>query len=164
MPYTGKLAAVATKIDSQPEHRSVVAEIQAMVDRETAAWNARDAKALVALLHPDMVWPWPPHPRAHDPLEWVLEWGRFDSDRWRAGWQRLFDTHELVHNVRVTRRIVVSAEGDGALAVVDVDTLWRRADGEDFAWKGRAGKVYTRLADGWRLIKHTGLLEYPPPD
>jgi hypothetical protein len=27
-------------------------EIQAMVDAETAAWNARDAEALVNLFHP----------------------------------------------------------------------------------------------------------------
>ena len=41
-------------------------EIQAMVDRETAAWDARDAEALVALFHPDMVWPWPPDAGSHD--------------------------------------------------------------------------------------------------
>jgi hypothetical protein len=30
-------------------------EIQAMVDRETTAWNALDAEALVSLFHADMV-------------------------------------------------------------------------------------------------------------
>lgn len=150
------------QIDCPPQYRSVVAEIQAMVDRETAAWDARDADALMRLMHPDMVWPWPTHAQAHDPMDWVLDWGRHDAVRWRAGWQRLFDTHALVHNERVTRRIVVSNEGDGAMAVVDVDTLWRNAKGEDFAWLGRAAKIYTRLPHGWLLIMHTGLLEYPP--
>jgi uncharacterized protein (TIGR02246 family) len=36
---------------------SVEQQIQAMVDVETAAWNAQDAEALVSLFHPDMVWP-----------------------------------------------------------------------------------------------------------
>ena len=31
-----------------------------MVDRETRAWDTKDAGALVDLFHPDMVWPWPP--------------------------------------------------------------------------------------------------------
>jgi hypothetical protein len=34
-------------------------QIRALVDAETAAWNARDAGALAALSHPDTVWPWP---------------------------------------------------------------------------------------------------------
>jgi ketosteroid isomerase-like protein len=136
-------------------------DIQELVDRETAAWNGRDAEALVALFHPDMVWPWPPDPRAHDPASWVFPQGRYHRERWKASWAELFRTHELVHNVRKTARIVVSDEGDGAFAVVDVDTLWRRrGDGQPFHWKGRACKGYTRTADGWRLILHTGLLDY----
>ena len=59
----------------------------------------------------------------------------------------LFRTHELVHNVRKTVRVVVSTEGDGAIAVVDVDTLWRnRADKSLFHWRGRACKGYTKVA------------------
>ena len=109
-----------------------------------------------------MVWPWPSDPAAHDPLDWVLVWGRFDRGRWRGGWQTLFDRHELVHNRRILRRIEVSAEGDGGFAVVDVDTLWRhRSDGTEQHWVGRACKVYTRLASGeWRMIAQTGLLDY----
>ena len=102
------------------------AQIQAMVDRETLAWDRQDATALVDLFHPDMVWPWPPDGQAHDPALWVFPLGRFDRERWRSGWQELFRTHELVHNHRRTLRIAISAEGDGAFAVVDVDTLWRR--------------------------------------
>src|SRR5690606_164006 len=112
--------------------------------------------------HPDMVWPWPPGPQAHDPVEWVIPWGRFNADRWRRGWQELFDTHTLVHNRRRTLRIELSAERDGAFAVVDVDTLWRARDGADFHWRGRACKIYTWMGEEWKLIAHTGLLEYPP--
>ncbi len=141
--------------------KSLIDEILEMVDRETAAWDRKDADALVALFHPDMVWPWPPDERSHDPATWILVQGRFNRDRWRDGWQRLFDSHDLVHNRRKTVRIVISGEGDGAFAVVDVDTLWRhRTSGELTAWKGRAGKGYTMTADGWKLIMHTGLLKY----
>jgi len=140
---------------------SVEAEIQAMVDRETRAWDRQDAEQLVSLFHPDMVWPWPPDSQAHDPATWVFPQGRFHRERWKAGWEELFRTHELVHNDRRTVRIEVSAEGDGAFAIVDVDTLWkRRADGEAFPWKGRAGKGYTRVDGRWLLIFHTGLLDY----
>jgi ketosteroid isomerase-like protein len=136
-------------------------EIRAAVDRETAAWDRRDADALVDLFHPDMVWPWPPDATSHDPELWVLPQGRFDRQRWKAGWESLFESHELVHNRRSTVRVVASAEGDGGFAVVDVDTLWRRrSDGEPFHWKGRACKGYTKVGNRWLLIFHTGLLEY----
>jgi ketosteroid isomerase-like protein len=137
------------------------AQIQAMVDAETNAWNARDAEALVSLFHPDMVWPWPPNAQAHDPENWVIPLGRFDRQRWKTQWEELFRTHDLVRNDRRTVRIVVSEQGDGGFAVVDVDTLWRnRATGEDFHWKGRACKAYTKVHGHWLLILHTGLLDY----
>lgn len=135
-------------------------EIEEIVDRETRAWDSKDLDLLMTVFHPDMVWPWPPHKDAHDPMEWVLEWGHYDEHRWRQGWQELFDTYELVHNRRRTLRVVVSAEGDGALAVVDVDTLWRDAEGRDFRWLGRAGKVYTKVGGEWKMISQTGLLDY----
>ena len=100
-------------------------DIRAMVDRETAAWDRQDAESLVSLFHPDMVWPWPPDAKLHDPASWVLPQGRYNRERWKAGWQELFRTHELLHNVRKTVRVVLSTEGDGAIAVVDADTLWR---------------------------------------
>jgi hypothetical protein len=136
-------------------------EIQEIVDRETRAWDTRDVELLLGVLHPDMVWPWPPNANAHDPIDWVIDWGRYDAARWRHGWQQLFDTHTLVHNRRITRRIAISAQGDGAFAVVDVDTLWRTREGSSFHWLGRACKIYTLLPDGWRMIAQTGLLEYP---
>lgn len=142
--------------------------IRAMVDRETRAWNERDPEALASLFHPDMVWPWPAHPRAHDPAEWVMVLGRFDRARWVASWQSLFDATELVANVRHVAKIILSKEGDGALAVVDIDTTWREKDGTLDRWKGRVGKVYCRLPDGeWKITMHTGVLDYaglhPPP-
>lgn len=136
-------------------------EIERMVHRETRAWDARDAEALVDLFHPDMVWPWPPDPDAHDPMEWVFVLGRYDRERWKAAWQELFDTHELVHNRREIRRIEVTEESDGGLAVVDIDTLWRRLeDGAEDRWRGRTSKVYTKLDGAWKLIMHTGVLRY----
>ena len=147
---------------AESEIQVAEAEIQAMIDRETAAWDAQDAEALVDLFHPEMVWPWPPDAHAHDPATWVFPYGRYNRDRWRAEWQSLFDTHTLVHNRRTTVRITLSAEGDGAFAVVDVDTLWRDHNvGRDFHWLGRAGKGYTRVDGEWKLIMHTGLLQYP---
>ncbi len=86
---------------------------------------------------------------------------RFDEERWKKRWQYLFDGYSLIHNNREIIKISISDEGDGAFAVVDVDTLWRRnSDGEEFHWKGRACKVYTKVSNEWKLIMHTGLLEY----
>lgn len=139
------------------------AEIHSMVARETAAWDARDAGALVDIFHPDMVWAWPPDARSHDPATWITPLGRYDRARWQAGWEELFRTHELVHNRRTTVRVFMSDQDDAGFAVVDVDTLWRhRESGDLFHWKGRACKGYTKTPGGWRLIFHSGLLEYPP--
>jgi ketosteroid isomerase-like protein len=136
-------------------------QIRALVDAETAAWNARDADALVSLFHPDMVWPWPPDAAAHDPMQWVMPFGRFDRERWKRAWRDLFDQHDLVHNHRKTLRVAVSEEGDGAFAVVDVDTLWmNRVTRQPFHWKGRACKVYTKVGERWLFIFQTGLLAY----
>jgi ketosteroid isomerase-like protein len=132
--------------------------IEQMVHCETHAWDRQDALALVDLFHPDMVWPWPPAERDHDPATWVFVMGRFDRERWTRSWQELFATHRLVHNRREIRQIVVTAEADG---VVDVDTLWHDQKGRDNHWKGRACKVYTHMHDGQgKLIMHTGLLAY----
>jgi ketosteroid isomerase-like protein len=135
-------------------------QIREMVDRETRAWDALDADKLVDLFHPDMVWPWPPEPTAHDPAQWILTQGRFDRERWRRGWETLFETHLLVHNRRDIVMIAVTPEGDGAFAVVDVDTLWQSSTGHPVHWKGRACKVYTLVRGEWKMIFQTGLLEY----
>jgi hypothetical protein len=45
--------------------------------------------------------------------------------------------------------------------VVDVDTLWRhRRTGRPFHWRGRACKGYSLVGGEWKLIFHTGLLDY----
>ncbi|MCX6564997.1 MAG: hypothetical protein NTW38_01000 [Candidatus Aminicenantes bacterium] len=103
---------------------------------------------------------WPPDNQAHDPMNWVLEYGRFDAARWGKTWQDLFDTQCLVHNRRVIRKIEISREGDGAFAVVDIDTLWRDAEGRDQLGKGRVCKVYALLGAEWKMTMHTGILEY----
>jgi Domain of unknown function (DUF4440) len=136
-------------------------EIEEIVDRETRAWDSRDVGLLLSVFHPDMVWPFPRTPRSHDPMEWIFELGRYDPERWGRVWQELFDTHELVRNEREIQKIEVSREGDGALAVVDIDTLWRDRDGNESHWKGRVCKVYSKVGDEWKMTMHTGVLEYP---
>ncbi len=135
-------------------------EIVEMVNRETRAWDSNDVDLLLTIFHPDMVWPWPSTSDAHDPADWVMIMGRFDAQRWKKVWQELFDAHKLVHNHRQIKKIEVSEQGDGAFAVVDVDTLWRDGNGKDFRWKGRACKVYSRMGAEWKMTMHTGLLEY----
>ena len=135
--------------------------IQSLIDLETEAWYNQDADTLVSLFHPDMVWPWPQNEFQHDPAHWVFPQGRYHKDRWKQKWENLFQTYSMVHNNRLTVRIVLSEEGDGAFAVVDVDTLWRhRATDELMQWKGRACKGYTKVNNQWLLIYHTGLLDY----
>ncbi|MGY5853627.1 MAG: nuclear transport factor 2 family protein [Candidatus Thorarchaeota archaeon] len=143
------------------EHHSIVVkEVEAMVNRETLAWDTQDVDLLMSIFHHDMVWPWPRTPQAHDPMDWVIEWGRYDYERWKNDYQNLFDTHRLEHNKRTLQKIEVSAEGDGAFAVVDIDTLWISEDGERNHWKGRVCKVYTKVDNEWKLIMHTGVLDY----
>lgn len=135
--------------------------IRRLVDAETAAWDDRDVETLLDLFHSDMVWAWPPTPYDHDPADWDLEFGRFDRERWRAAWRDLFDTHDLVRNERETVRVAVGDAGDGGMAVVDIDTLWRhRETGEEFHWFGRTSKIYA-LCDGeWLLTAHWGALRF----
>ena len=110
-----------------------------------------------------MVWPWPSRYDAHDPAEWHLVMGKFDAARWHTTYTDLFAAWELVHNRRNTVKIEVSEQGDGAFAVVDIDTFWRRRDGSDeMRWKGRVCKVYAFVDDVWKMTMHTGALTYPP--
>ena len=139
---------------------SVRSEIEEIVKLETRAWDTQDVELLLTIFHPDMVWPWPPTAHAHDPMDWVLEQGRYDGQRWRRGWQSLFDTHRLAHNKREIRRIEVSKEGDGAFAVVDIDKLWIDGEGRQSHWKGRVCKVYSKVGSEWKMTMHTGVLDY----
>ncbi|MFW9991545.1 MAG: hypothetical protein ACFFD4_05760 [Candidatus Odinarchaeota archaeon] len=137
-------------------------EIEEIVNRETRAWDTQDVELLLTIFHPDLVWPWPRTPQSHDPMDWVLEIGRFDHERWKKEYQELFNTHDLIHNHREIKKIVISKEKDGAFAVVDIDTLWIDRSGNKNHWKGRVCKVYTRMKDSseWKLTMHTGVLEY----
>ncbi len=135
-------------------------QIEEMVNKETLAWNTKDVELLISLIHPDMVWPWPKNARAHDPMDWVIVWGRYNKERWSRLWQELFDTYQLVRNERYIRKIEVSEEGDGGFAVVDIDTLWRDEHGNEDHWKGRVCKVYTFVGNEWKMIMHTGVLDY----
>jgi ketosteroid isomerase-like protein len=143
-------------------------QIEEIVNRETRAWDTQDADLLVSVFHSDMVWPWPRTPQSHDPVDWVIEWGRYDHDRWRNGWQKLFDTHRLARNKREIKKIEISNEGDGAFAVVDIDTLWVNAAGAENHWKGRVCKVYSKVGHEWKMTMQTGVLDYsivmPTPD
>jgi ketosteroid isomerase-like protein len=137
------------------------AQVEEIVHRETCAWDTKDVDLLLSVFHPDMVWPWPRSYTAHDPAEWRLVMGKFDANRWRRRFQELFDTHDLVHNRREIVYVEVSAERDAGLAVVEVDTLWRRrSDGEEQHWLGRACKVYSLVGDELKMTMHTGLLDY----
>jgi ketosteroid isomerase-like protein len=140
----------------------VKSQIQALVDLETKGWNTKNPDLFLSIIHPDMVWPWPPTADDHDPKDWIFVMGRFDRERWRKRWQDMFDSHDLVHNQRSTVKIVLSKEQDAAFAVVDIDTLWRhRETKKDFLWKGRVCKMYTKMPDGeWKFIFQTGTLDY----
>jgi ketosteroid isomerase-like protein len=135
-------------------------EITEMVDRETKAWDTQDVNLLISIFHPDMVWPWPRTFQSHDPIDWIMALGRFNKERWSKGWQDLFDSHKLVHNNREIKKIVISDEKDGALAVVDIDTLWIDKNNNKNHWKGRVCKVYSRIGDEWKMTMHTGVLTY----
>jgi ketosteroid isomerase-like protein len=135
--------------------------IQSLVDIETNAWNNQDAETLVSLFHPDMIWPWPQNEFEHDPAKWVFPQGRYNKERWKENWNELFSNYQLIHNIRKTIKIVISEQGDGAFAVVDVDTLWQnRFTNEKMHWKGKACKGFTKVGNNWLLIFHTGLLDY----
>lgn len=135
-------------------------QIEELVHRETRAWDSQDVDLLLTLFHPDMVWPWPRTPKSHDPADWVFVLSRYDYDRWKRSWQELFDTHRLIHNKREIKKIEISKEGDAALAVVDIDTLCRDSKDNDNHWKGRVRKMYTKMGSTWKMIMHTGVLDY----
>jgi ketosteroid isomerase-like protein len=143
---------------------AVATQIQDMVDLETTGWNTKNPDLFLSMIHPDTVWPWPPTADSHDPIDWVFVLGRFDRGRWRKNWQDIFDSHDLVRNQRDTVRIEVSKEQDAAFAVVDIDTLWRhKTTKQDFHWKGRVCKMYTKLSTGeWKFYFQTGPLNFSP--
>ncbi|MEK2645270.1 nuclear transport factor 2 family protein [Bdellovibrio sp. BCCA] len=140
---------------------SVTDDIKEIVNRETEAWNSKNVNQLISIFHNDMVWPWPPTEKHHNPIDWGLVQGKFNAERWKQGWQQLFDTHDLIHNHRTIKRIQVSDQQDGAFAVVDIDTLWKnKKTGEEMNWKGRTCKTYSLTNEGWKMIHQVGVLDY----
>ncbi|HEV2348260.1 MAG TPA: hypothetical protein VG028_00275 [Terriglobia bacterium] len=116
-------------------------QITEVVNKEILARDTQDVEMLLSLFHPGMMWPWPPTPKSHDPIEWLMELGRFNRESWGNSWRHLFATHRLIHNRQAISRIEESRMEDAAFVVVDVDTLWSTHDGMDFHWKGRVWKV-----------------------
>ena len=112
-------------------------EIQALIDRETLGLNTKNPDLFLDMIHPDMVWPWPPTPRDHHPVRWKFVVGRFNKERWRQYFQAFFDHYDLVHNHRETIKVEVSLEEDAAFAIMDVDSLWRDKDSkQEIHWEG----------------------------
>lgn len=135
-------------------------EIQKIVDQETEAWNRKSVDLLLSIFHPDMVWVWPSDSKKHDPMTWTSMLGKFDQARWTKVYSEWFSTFDLIHNHRKTQKLFVTKQGDGAFAVVDIDTLWRSQSGEESHWKGRTCKTYVKTDQGWKMLAQTGVLDY----
>ena len=135
-------------------------EIQEIVSRETRAWDTQDVGLLLSIFHPDMVWPWPPSNDDHDPMKWEIVLGKFNRRRWEEFYQQFFREYELVHNKREIIKIAISEAGDGAFAVVDIDTQWEDSKGKTSCWVGRVCKVYAKVSGEWKMTMHTGVLQY----
>lgn len=80
-------------------------QIREIINRESQAWDNQDLDKLMSLFHPDMVWPWPRTADSHDPIDWVLELGRFDYERWKKGWLDLFASHRLYITIEKSKKL-----------------------------------------------------------
>jgi ketosteroid isomerase-like protein len=141
---------------------TVKQQIEESVDQVTVGLNTKNADVFLDMIHPDMVWPWPPTSRDHDPIWWEFVLGRFNKEPWRQNFQAIFDDCDLLHNHRDTVKIEIAAEQDAALAVVDGDSLWREKNTkQEIHWKVCICKIYSRMAAAdWKLIFQTGPLDY----
>jgi ketosteroid isomerase-like protein len=135
-------------------------EIQEIIDRETQAWNEKNVELLLSIFHPDMVWVWPTESDKHDPMTWTSFLGKFDHVRWSKVYQDWFSTYQIKRNERTTQKIFVTKQGDGAFAVVDIDSLWTAENGEFSHWFGRTCKTYSKTSSGWKMISQVGVLKY----
>lgn len=107
-----------------------------------------------------MVWVWPTDANKHDPMTWTSFLGKFEHNRWSKVYLEWFSTYALIHNERKTEKIFVTKQGDGAFAVVDIDTLWKADNGEVSHWHGRTCKTYSKTETGWKMISQVGVLKY----
>ena len=135
-------------------------EIKEIINRETKAWNNKDTELLLSVFHQDMVWVWPKDNKSHNPIDWQLPLGKFDYNRWMKIYNDMFEKNQLIKNDRKIIDIKISEDGNGAFAVVDVDTLWEDKGGNQLHWLGRAGKTYVKVKNRWTMISHVGLLIY----
>ncbi|RVC63788.1 hypothetical protein [Mesorhizobium sp.] len=82
--------------------------IQSLVDAETKGWDEKDIEPFLAMIHPDMAWPFAPNADAHDPIDWVFVLGAsMKRDGGRAT-TNFFAAHHLIHNHRKTAKIEVA--------------------------------------------------------
>ncbi len=135
-------------------------EIQEIIDRETKAWNEKSIELLLSIFHPDMVWVWPTDPKNVDPMSWASMLGKFNYDRWSLVYKDWFANFSASRNIRKTQKILITKQGDGAFAVVDIDTLWINPKGEQSHWNGRTGKTYVKTNSGWKMINQVGVLDH----
>ena len=147
------------RLEPNPAGSMIEPEIQEIIDRETEAWNTKSVSLLLSIFHPDMVWVWPTENKNMDPMSWTSHMGKFDFDRWSESYKQWFTQYKLIHNVRQTKKITVTAQNDGAFAVVDIDTLWRDNQGLESHWKGRTAKTYVKTSEGWKMIAQVGVLD-----
>jgi hypothetical protein len=82
-------------------YHGIESEIREIINRETEAWNQKNVEKLLSIFHPDMVWPWPRTTKSHDTIDWVMELGRFNHQRWSNIYSELFGNHELIYNNRI---------------------------------------------------------------
>lgn len=135
-------------------------QIEKLLALEADSFNTKNVDLFLDIVHPDMVWAWPPDVSSHDPLDWIMPMGRYHRGRWGSYLNKFFQKYTVVHNVRTIKKIQLTKEEDGAVAIVDVDTLWETSDGVELHWLGRACKLYTYVDPKWMMISQTGLLRY----
>jgi len=141
-------------------NKNIEIEIQEIIDRETSAWDQQSVDLLLSIFHSDMVWVWPTDNHQHDPMTWTSMLGKFNKERWAKVYGDWFSTFKLIKNIRKTQKVFITKEGDGAFAVVDVDTLWKSESGEVSHWLGRTCKTYVKTIEGWKMISQVGVLDY----
>jgi len=116
----------------------MIQDIEAIINRETEAWNTQDIKLLLSIFHSDMVWVWPKNSNSHNPVDWETPQGKFNSERWTSIYTNMFSKFTLEQNNRKTIKIIETQEKDGGFAVVDIDTIWKnKVTGELMQWQGR---------------------------
>ena len=100
---------IITVVCKTSKYRYLILEIKIkeIVDRDTDAWNNKDTEKLLSIFQPDMVWPWPRTFDPNDRVDWIFEVGRFDYQRWKKISNEFFKSHILVHNKKISKKIVI---------------------------------------------------------